>query len=127
MVSCEKEKEISSIDHSIQRGNFCYTEEGLVYTRPNTPNERGKMDYLDYETGSYYPLCAKVNCRHNGSDCTAVHFAEQPAIGRLGDKWYRFKLLDGGKTEICSCDLDGGNEKTIFGFYSGYFFIISRK
>ena len=113
IAGCGKTEKSFNINYSIQRDNFCYTEEGLTYTRPNGPNERGKMDYLDYETGSYYPLCAKVNCRHDGPDCTAVSFAETSRIGRLGNKWYRFKLLEGGKTEICSCDLDGGNEKTI--------------
>ncbi len=113
LSSCGKEERAAGAESSMQVGNFCYTEEGLAYARPNGPNEKGKMDYLDYETGSYYPLCARANCRHDGPECTAVSFAEQSRMGRLGDKWYRFKLLDGGKTEICSCDLDGGKEKTI--------------
>ena len=118
LSACGKKEKLSGINYSLQDVNFCYTEEGLVHTRPSTAHEKGKMDYLDYETGSYYPLCAKANCRHDGPDCTAVYFAETSGIGRLGNKWYRFlfagEVFAGDySTEIRSYDLDGGNEKTV--------------
>lgn len=88
----------------------CYTEDGIVNFR-STPN--GKVDYFDYKTGTYRPLCGAPNCLHDGEDCFSIYLKKYVSlIGRLGDKWYYQKASDGSSV-FCYSDLDGQNEKEI--------------
>ena len=96
---------------SIQKYNYTYTADGLLYCNPRT----GKAEFYDYESKKYFPLCGKANCRHQDKDlnCTAVKLARNGWIGRGEDKWYYQLDGDNGERAFYSCDLDGTNERKI--------------
>ena len=66
---CKKNKEESGVKESKWWAGRCFTQEGLVYQNPATR----KMEYFDYGTKSYGPLCGSVNCLHNDEECMAVY------------------------------------------------------
>lgn len=67
-----------------------------------------KMEYFDYGTESYRPLCSNVNCLHNDEECFAVYLDQNATVlGRIGNKWYYHMWLENGTGIFCSCDLDG--------------------
>ena len=116
LSACGKEARVLDQNAPFTEGNCTYLEEGLIY-RLMLKN----AVYYEYDTGTYMPLCAKANCRHDGPDCTAVYFADTSRIGRLGNKWYRFlfagEVFAGEySTEMGSYEVDGGNEKTVADF-----------
>lgn len=82
----------------------CFTQEGMVYQNPWT----SKMEYFDYGTESYRPLCSNVNCLHNDEECFAVYLDQNATVlGRIGNNWYYHMWLENGTGIFCSCDLDG--------------------
>ena len=112
----EEKIEKTEMDSSWKYLGWTFTEEGLLYHNPNPPR-RGKLEYLDYRTGSYRPLCAGASCLHDSAECTAVRLYDAGAMGRIGDKWYYLMRDESGIPHFYSCDLDGRNEKKI-GRYS---------
>ncbi len=117
---CKKNKEESGVNESEWMAGRCFTQEGLVYQNPVTR----KMEYFDYGTKSYRPLCGNANCLHNNEECLAVYLdrnADVKMLGRLGNKWYYHRITEDGRGIFCSCDLDGKNNKTI-GEFSHTFF-----
>ncbi len=112
----EEKIEDTEVDSSWKYLGWTFTEEGLLYHNPNPPR-RGKLEYLDYRTGSYRPLCASASCLHDSAECTAVRLYDAGAMGRIGDKWYYLMRDESGIPHFYSCDLDGQNEKKI-GKYS---------
>lgn len=123
-VGCGKETNKVEHDHSKWEVDKCFTEDALLYKNSFTR----RVEYFDYQTGHYGPLCGKPNCLHEDSECMACYLWDAIVqMGRLGDKWYYVKLEDDGTQAFCSCDLDGTNEKEIGEFphrvsYKGYFY-----
>ncbi len=115
IIACKKEETTANMtSSSISEWvlDHCYTEEGILFHRSSI-NE--KLEYYDFKTNTYMPLCAKTNCPHNSVDCTAIELYQKVAfMGRIGDKWYYFVPFDmGGGGIFHSCDLDGENDKQI--------------
>lgn len=110
LISCGKKEKQTENSHSKWEVDKAFTEEALLYRNSAT----NRVEYFDYETGYYGPLCAKLNCLHNGLECMAYYMGEKASrIGRLRDQWYYVKIKDDGTQVFCSCDLDGANEKEI--------------
>lgn len=83
----------------------------------DNPNEHGRVyfDYntnlimfLDYELRARIPLCAKPNCRHDDTACSAFIEKEPLGLSIYQNKLYFF--LDG---ILYSSDLSGENRKAI--------------
>lgn len=69
LVSCGKEEpKETQICESQWYGNVCLMEDGVLYKNPDTD----RMEYFDYHTKDYGPLCAKPNCSHNSKECESV-------------------------------------------------------
>lgn len=111
LVSCGKEEpKETQICESQWYGNVCLMEDGVLYKNPDTD----RMEYFDYHTKDYGPLCAKPNCSHNSKECESVFLGQKAYfIGRLEDRWYYHTADEELGGSFRFCDLDGGNDKKI--------------
>ena len=120
LSACGKEAKVLDQEGSFTDGKCTYLEEGLIYTLM-----LGNAVYYEYDTGTYMPLCAKANCRHNTDECMAMRLSSVERLGKIGDKWY-YLMVDGYNMSLYSADLDGQNEKKIgtvgYGVGSGCLF-----
>lgn len=108
----EKEEEVSAAG-SRWSVNMCYAEEGLLYANSD-PN--GKLEYYDYGTGEFLPLCGKANCLHDTEECTAIYLRQKAAfIGQMGEKWYFWSPGENGPQggSFYSCNLDGSGVREV--------------
>lgn len=113
---CGKSQRVVAVTESRLAVGYTFTEEGILYNNPN-PFSKGKAEYLDFQTGTYMPLCDKANCLHDNEECFAVHMGKAGIIGRLGDKWYYELFSHEEKMPgFYCCDLNGQNEKKIGDF-----------
>ncbi|MCI8505393.1 MAG: hypothetical protein HFI67_04300 [Lachnospiraceae bacterium] len=118
IFGCGKKKEEKVADRSVMSVNRCFTRDGMVQI--NVSSFTGKVDYFDYKTKTYRPLCGVPNCLHDSVECFAVYLNKYTwLIGRLGDKWYYQKSLPDGGGVFCCSDLNGENEKEIGEFSHG--------
>lgn len=108
--------EVDNIKESSWFINMCFMESSLLYKNPTSSTNR--IEFFDYKTKEYFPLCAKVNCLHETIDCTAVSLGRKADyIGRFGEKWYYHTTddVEGGCFRVC--DLNGDNEKKVGDFH----------
>ncbi|MEI3176222.1 MAG: hypothetical protein V8S96_06980 [Lachnospiraceae bacterium] len=120
----EEKRDEKQTDDSEWQVNMCYMESGFLYKNPDS----GKMEYYDYQTRKYRPLCAEPNCEHKTEECEAVYLAEKADfIGRYKERWYYFCEGEEGERAFYSCDLDGAGEKKIGEFaHHGGTFVASK-
>ena len=85
----KKEENISSGDSSRDERGYVQTGEGLLY-RYQVPGLYTRLEYYDYGSNTYMPLCVRANCTHDTEECAAVRLGNTSTIGRLGGKWYYF-------------------------------------
>ena len=108
----KKEENISSDDSSRDELGYVQTGEGLLY-RYQVPGLYTRLEYYDYGSNTYMPLCVRANCTHDTEECAAVRLGNTSTIGRLGGKWYYLKQQEGFTYCFYSCDLDGQNEQKL--------------
>ena len=115
---CKKETTETAADDSVSLMDWCYTSEGLLYQRAKGGADGiGRVEYYDYETGAYLPLCAKANCLHQDEECMAVYLGQNAEqIGRCGGNWYYHVTEAGGTGSFRRCELDGSGEVTVGAF-----------
>ena len=107
-----KEKVKGKAAYSHDEFGYVQMEDGFLYKKYK-PREYTILEYYEYESGAYLPLCSRVNCTHDTETCTAVRLGNNAeTIGRLGDKWY-YLLWEGWSYGFYSADLDGQNEQKI--------------
>ena len=117
LFGCGKEKKTDEAGGSVMLVNRCFTEEGIVQ---QNNSRTGKVDYFDYKTKSYRPLCGAPSCPHNSEECFAFYLRKHTdIIGRLGERWYYQKDKPDGSRVFCSSSLDGQDEKEIGEFSHG--------
>ena len=78
IIGCEKEKTNKENSHSKWEVNMGFTEDVLLYRNSATD----RVEYFDYQTGYYGPLCAKPNCLHSDLECMAYYMGEK--VGQIG-------------------------------------------
>ena len=108
--ACEKKENVYSM-LSIQTLNQYVMQEGIVYLNPVTH----RAEYFEYKTQNYFPVCGKVNCKHDekNKECLANRLGRADIIGKISDKWYYLSTDEYGKRTFYSCDLGGENEKIV--------------
>ncbi len=103
---CGKKEDDLNQKNSYQKAGCIYIEDGLLY------HGEDRVEYYEYETGTYMPLCAEANCLHNTNECMAVYLNGATVLGKVGEQWY-YLMNDGWNYNFYSADLNGQNEKKI--------------
>lgn len=115
LCGCQKAEEAekeTGIKSSVSKANYCITDRGILYK--NYENQR--VEFLDYASEEYYPLCALPNCRHDDNNCTAVALNKADFFCGYQQHWYYVKSGADNSGEIYEVGLDGTEAKKVGDF-----------
>ncbi|MBQ6540156.1 MAG: hypothetical protein IJL71_03940, partial [Oscillospiraceae bacterium] len=86
--------------------NFIETDSFYYYLN------NGRIYFSDKTGPTFYLLCSKPNCTHDGEDCNAYGGGEGSALGYWEGKLYAAGSLN-GELALVQLDLDGSNHELV--------------